>query len=61
MSDITKCYGHDEEKNICPIRENCWRFMCPSGTIQGYFIQMPYDSNAKKCECYLHKDEQKQN
>jgi len=62
MTDLTKCYGKDKDSdNICPIRENCWRFICPSGTMQGYFINMPYDSNTKECECFLHKIEDKQN
>lgn len=60
MSDTTKCYGKNLD-NICPIREKCWRFICPPGTMQGYFINMPYDHNTKECDCFLHREEVKQN
>lgn len=56
MNDITKCHG-EGNGIICPLRENCWRFICPPGTMQGYFMQMPYDEDSKKCECFFHREE----
>jgi len=53
MTDIAACEGKD-----CPIKENCYRFMCPRDEYQWY-ADFKYDHEKKECQNFYSIDGQR--
>jgi len=50
MADIAMCQG-----NECPVKENCWRYMAPTGIWQAYLATPPYTEEG--CEYFWDMNE----
>lgn len=44
-SDISKCEGQS-----CPVKESCWRYVCPADPLRQSYIEFEYKDG--KCEGY---------
>ena len=49
MTDIAKCFGRG-----CPIKNECYRFTCPTDYHWQTYGAFMYDLESKKCEDFMH-------
>lgn len=60
MKNLTLCEGKDA-KCICPIREHCFRHTAkPDPHYQAWFVQLPFNFEKEKCDCFLPVNKVKQ-
>lgn len=49
MADISMCSGICLDGSICPLREQCYRFLAVANDMWQSYIQPCYDEATKEC------------
>jgi hypothetical protein len=51
MADITKCSGVAHSESICPLRDQCWRYLAPTHKYSQSWMETPFNIDFDGAHC----------